>query len=98
MNAHASMLSLILMLLISVPAGAQQTTGKPGAPSATTTIGGQQLPPPPPVFRGKIEQCGAIDALLAGARGAAQGRAQPHPGDPSSPACARVTPQRLPNG
>ena len=37
-----------------VPAGAQQTTGVPGSPSATTTIDGSYLPNPPPAFGGEI--------------------------------------------
>jgi len=42
------------LLLCSVPALAQTTTGTPGSPSATTTITGEQLPPPPQKFGGKI--------------------------------------------
>ena len=38
-------------------AGALETTGVPGSPSATTTIDGKQLPPPPDKhFGGKIER------------------------------------------
>jgi arylsulfatase len=36
------------------PAGAQQTTGAPGSPTATTTIDGRYLPPPPQPFQGEI--------------------------------------------
>jgi arylsulfatase len=35
-------------------AGAQETTGVPGSPSATTTIDGRYLPNPPPPFGGTI--------------------------------------------
>jgi arylsulfatase A-like enzyme len=42
------------LVIACVPAGAQQTTGTPGSPSATTTIDGKYLPPPPPVFGGVI--------------------------------------------
>jgi arylsulfatase len=43
-------------LIFSLPAGAQQTTGEPGSPSATTTIGGKQIPPPPSKFGGVIKE------------------------------------------
>ena len=42
------------LVIACVPAGAQQTTGTPGAPDATTTIDGNYLPPPPPRFGGTI--------------------------------------------
>jgi len=44
------------ILLAAHPAGALQTSGDPGSPSATTTISGQQLPAPPAKFGGKIER------------------------------------------
>ncbi len=45
MKTHASILSAwSLVLLSSVSAVAQQTTGVPGSPSATTTIDGNYLP------------------------------------------------------
>ena len=47
------MASLVL-LLVAVPALAQQATGVPGSPTATTSIDGKQLPAPPPKFGGKI--------------------------------------------
>src|SRR5919198_5601072 len=47
--------ALVLILLVSLPAGAQQVTGTPGSPSATTTIDGTQLPPPDPKFGGVIK-------------------------------------------
>jgi hypothetical protein len=43
------------LVFACVPAGAQQTTGTPGSPSATTTIDGKYLPPPPPKFGGEID-------------------------------------------
>src|SRR4249919_216621 len=43
-----------LLVTTCLPAGAQQTTGTPGSPSATTTIDGKYLPPPPPKFGGVI--------------------------------------------
>jgi arylsulfatase A-like enzyme len=43
-----------LLVTTCLPAGAQQTTGVPGSPSATTTIDGNYLPPPPPKFGGEI--------------------------------------------
>src|SRR5215472_5544293 len=46
--------ALALVFLGWHSAGAQQTTGAPGAPSATTTIDGRYLPPPPPHFGGTI--------------------------------------------
>src|SRR5271168_3615761 len=56
MNRHTPALSaLTLMLLISVPAGAQQITGVPGSPDATTTIDGRYLPPSAQPFKGRIE-------------------------------------------
>ena len=45
----------ILTLLVWIPLAAQQTTGKPGSPSATTTIDGKQLPAPQPKFGGVIK-------------------------------------------
>src|SRR6478672_10422231 len=42
------------LVIACVPAGAQQTTGTPGSPSATTTIDGKYLPNPPPKFGGEI--------------------------------------------
>jgi arylsulfatase len=45
-----------LLALTCAPAGAQQTTGTPGSPSATTTIPGNQLPPPDPKFGGVINE------------------------------------------
>jgi arylsulfatase A-like enzyme len=42
------------LLIAYAPAGAQQTTGVPGSPSATTTIDGNYLPPPPPKFGGQV--------------------------------------------
>ena len=42
------------LVIACVPAGAQQTTGTPGSPSATTTINGKYLPPPPAPFGGTI--------------------------------------------
>jgi arylsulfatase len=43
-----------LLVIACLPAGAQQTTGTPGSPSATTTIDGRYLPPPPAPFQGEI--------------------------------------------
>jgi arylsulfatase A-like enzyme len=43
-----------LFVTTCLPAGAQQTTGTPGSPSATTTIDGKYLPPPPAPFGGTI--------------------------------------------
>jgi len=55
MNIRTSILSAwSLVMLSSVSAVAQQTTGVPGSPSATTTIDGNYLPNPPPKFGGKI--------------------------------------------
>ena len=63
--------------LIAAPATAQQVTGALGSPSATTTIDGKQLPPPPPKFGGVIKESrDGLDALVAAARRAAEGRAQ----------------------
>jgi arylsulfatase A-like enzyme len=42
------------LLIACVPAGAQQTTGTPGAPGATTTIDGKYLPPPLAAFGGVV--------------------------------------------
>ena len=59
------------------PAPAQQITGTPGSPNATTTIDGKYVPTPPPKFGGD-DQPGRqkLQAVLAAARRAAQGRAQ----------------------
>ena len=45
----------LAILVATVSAMAQETTGVPGAPSATTTISGKQLPAPDPPFGGVIE-------------------------------------------
>jgi arylsulfatase len=43
-----------LSFAVATPAGAQQTTGVPGAPDATTTIDGRYLPSPQQPFQGEI--------------------------------------------
>ncbi len=53
-------LSLVVLAFAST-AFAQETTGKPGSPSATTTIPGDRLPPPEPLFGGRIEH-GALNS------------------------------------
>jgi arylsulfatase len=45
-----------LTALAAAPAGAQQITGTPGAPSATITIEGNQIPAPAPKFGGVIKE------------------------------------------
>jgi sulfatase-modifying factor enzyme 1/sulfatase-like protein len=45
-----------IVLLYSLPGGAQQVGGKLGSPGATTTISGKQLPPPDPKFGGVIKE------------------------------------------
>jgi arylsulfatase len=50
---------ILMFLLITVAAHAQQTTGVPGSPSATTTVDGRYLPSPPPPFSGKINMSAA---------------------------------------
>ena len=68
-----------LLASTCLQAGAQQTTGVPGSPSATTTIDGKYLPPPPAPFGGVINlNADEFETVLATDRGAAQGRAQ-HP-------------------
>ena len=65
------------LVIACVPAGAQQTTGTPGAPDATTTIDGNYLPPPPPRFGGTINlDAKGFQTVLATDRGAAQRCAQ----------------------
>jgi arylsulfatase len=44
-----------LVLPVTVPALAEQTSDAPGAPGATTTIDGRYLPSPPQIFRGDIQ-------------------------------------------
>jgi arylsulfatase len=46
--------AVAVITLIGAPAGAQQTAGVPGSPTATTTIDGRYLPPPPAPFQGEI--------------------------------------------
>jgi arylsulfatase A-like enzyme len=48
--------SILLALLFSVPASAQQIYGEPGAPSATMSLDGKQIPPPPMKFGGVIKE------------------------------------------
>ncbi len=74
---HTMLAALSVSLLVSVSAGAQQINGVPGSPSATMTIPGDQLPAPPQKFGGKIERDATeINAVLAGAHRAAQGRSE----------------------
>ena len=55
MKPNALAFSAATFLVIAcVPAGAQQTTGTPGSPSATTTVDGNYIPNPPPAFGGEI--------------------------------------------
>ena len=49
------LLAVAMVMVMSVPAVAQQVTGTPGAPDATTTIDGKQLPAPDPKFGGVIK-------------------------------------------
>ena len=68
--------TFLLWVALAGPAGAQQITGTPGAPNATTTIDGHVLPPPPQPFRGQIELNAAqVEARVAHARRASEGRA-----------------------
>ena len=46
---------LIATLASARMVAAQETTGKPGSPSATTTLRGNQLPSPTPKFGGVIK-------------------------------------------
>jgi arylsulfatase A-like enzyme len=52
---------LVATTLVAMPLAAQQTTGKPGSPSATTTIDGKRLPAPDPAFGGVIKD-GALQS------------------------------------
>ena len=70
-------LGLLVGIILSPVASAQQTTGVPGLPSSTTTIDGRQIPPPPGAFGGTIN----LDALNSTPYwqphgGAAKGRSQ----------------------
>ena len=79
MKAHhlcRSLLSTVAIMAFLGSAPAQQVTGTPGSPSATTTIEGNQIPAPPPKFGGVIKETPKLEALVAAARRAAQGRAQ----------------------
>ena len=55
------LLAVALVMVMTVPAVAQQVTGTPGAPDATTTIDGKQLPAPDPKFGGVIKE-GALQS------------------------------------
>jgi arylsulfatase A-like enzyme len=48
--------AVILGVILSASAYAQQITGTPGSPDATETIDGKQLPPPPGKFGGVIKE------------------------------------------
>jgi arylsulfatase A-like enzyme len=54
MKISAFVTFVSLLLFLTSPVLAQQTTGVPGAPDATTTIDGKYIPPPPPKFGGEI--------------------------------------------
>src|ERR1700756_1814618 len=65
----------VLLSLTAAAAFAQQTTGAPGSPAATTAIDG----PAASALPGRDQpERPAVEAGLAGARGAAEGRAE-HP-------------------
>jgi arylsulfatase A-like enzyme len=49
------LMGTLVLLLMAIPALAQQVTGVLGSPNATTTIKGNQLPPPEPKFGGVIK-------------------------------------------
>ncbi len=46
---------VVMVIMMIVPAMAQQVTGTFGAPDATTTVSGKQLPAPDPAFGGVIK-------------------------------------------
>jgi arylsulfatase len=54
-TAILAALALVASVIFVPAAVAQETTGKPGSPSATTTISGKQLPAPQPPFGGAIK-------------------------------------------
>jgi arylsulfatase len=54
-GAIFTLLALIVSVAFVPPSVAQETTGKPGSPSATTTVSGKQLPAPDPPFGGVIK-------------------------------------------
>ncbi len=68
---------LVLGLLLSIPAQAQQITGVPGSPDATTTISGKQLPPPAPKFGGVIKDNRARSPSHGGRRVWCRPKARP---------------------
>ena len=74
---RSGMLSAAAMAIASSANGPEQITGVPGSPSATTTIDGRQLRAPGRSSAASNQaQRRAVEALLAAARRAAQGRAQ----------------------
>ena len=84
LNSAAVRRIAFLACMILAPAAsaqAQTTTGAPGAPNATTTIDGRYAAAAAAEVRRRDRaQRGAVEALLADARRAAQGRAE-HPAD-----------------
>src|SRR5215470_14449762 len=52
--APCALATASLLCTVGTNAPAQETSGRPGSPSATTTIDGKYLPPPPPKFGGVI--------------------------------------------
>ena len=66
---------LFFVLPAAVPVNAQEINGTPGSPS-DPSIDGRQLPAPPPPFGGVIKhQRQGVQAVVAAASRAAQGRA-----------------------
>jgi arylsulfatase A-like enzyme len=55
LTSFGLVVACLAFLLWTLPAAAQQVTGRPGSPDATTTIDGRYLPSPPQPFRGQIE-------------------------------------------
>lgn len=56
-----SLASFSMLLMLCLPALADEISGTPGSPSATVTLSGKQLPPPDPKFGGVIKD----DALTS---------------------------------
>ena len=70
-------IALLLLTAGATTGYSQEITGTPGSPGATTTLDGKQLPPPDQAFGGVIkEKASEFDAVVAGARRAAEGCAE----------------------
>ena len=71
------LLAVAMIMVMIVPAMAQQVTGTLGAPDATMTIDGKQLPAPDPKYRRCHQgRCPPVESMVGAAHRAPQAGTQ----------------------